>query len=121
MSLHTQLPIHRDASSLLGIGIQIQVNLPRAVKRALGDKIIDHCVEMLDLVARANACKGERRARFIELLLEMQRAVQHLLRVAFNEHFVSPKLWGAATQKLEAIGRQAGGWLKSTREQVPAA
>ncbi len=57
----------------------------------------------------------------IEKLLELQRAVQVLLRVSFDERFVSHKLWGEATLLINSIGAQAGGWLKKTSNRAPAA
>jgi hypothetical protein len=50
MALHTDLPIHRAGVRLLDLAIKAQVQMPRTVKRALGEKITQHCVDMLDLM-----------------------------------------------------------------------
>ena len=55
MALHTDLPIHKTGVQLLSLAIKVQEQMPRGVKRSLGDKISQHCVEMLDLMALANA------------------------------------------------------------------
>jgi hypothetical protein len=39
MALHTELPIHRTGVCLLDLAIKAQVQMPRTVKRALGEKI----------------------------------------------------------------------------------
>ncbi len=115
MALHTSLPIYATGGKLLALAIRIQVQMPRAVKRALGDLVMGHCIDMLNLMALANASMTKAaRAEHIEKLLELQRAVQILLRVSFDEHFVSHKLWGEATLLMDSIGKQAGGWLKKT-------
>lgn len=62
MALHTELPIHRTGVRLLDLAIKAQVQMPRTVKRALGEKITQHCVDMLDLMALANATQRDTRA-----------------------------------------------------------
>jgi hypothetical protein len=122
MALHTALPIYATGGRLLTLAIRIQVQLPRAVKRALGDQVTTHCIDMLNAMALANASmRPVDRTRHIERVLEIQRTVQVLLRVCFDERFVSHKLWGEATLLMDSIGKQAGGWLKKTSNRAPAA
>lgn len=121
MALHHDLPIYRTGSALLSLALDVQTQMPRAFKRSIGQRIHDHCIEMLDAMAMANASQRGDRQRYIEELLKLQRTVTVLLRVSFDRRMVSPKLWAQATQLLESIGRQGGGWLKSARERAPAA
>ena len=53
MAIHTDLPIYRTGVQLLSLAVKAQEQMPRGVKRSLGDKIAQHCVEMLDLMATA--------------------------------------------------------------------
>lgn len=53
MALHTELPIYKTGVQLLALAVKVQEQMPRGVKRSLGDKIAQHCVEMLDLMALA--------------------------------------------------------------------
>jgi hypothetical protein len=55
MAIHTELPIYRTGVQLLALAVKVQEQMPRGVKRSLGDKISSHCVEMLDLMDLANA------------------------------------------------------------------
>jgi citrate lyase gamma subunit len=119
MALHTELPIHRTGVRLLDLAIKAQVQMPRTVKRALGEKITQHCVDMLDLMALANATQHEDRAGYIEQLLARERAVTVLLRVSHDARYISPKLWADSIALLGSIGKQAGGWLKRTN-RAPA-
>jgi len=121
MAIHTQLPIHKKGIELLSLAFKAQVQMPRGVKRSLGDKISHHCIEMLDLMALANATKGSERAAYIQELMKHQRASQVLFRVAHDSRYVSHDLWGKSVQILEDIGRQGGGWLKSATNRAPAA
>lgn len=62
MALHTELPIHRTGVQLLAFAFKAQEHMPRGVKRSLGEKITEHCIEMLDEMALANATQGREQA-----------------------------------------------------------
>ena len=119
MALHTELPIYRTGVRLLDLAVKAQVQMPRTVKRALGEKITQHCVEILDLMALANASQSEVRAGHIDQLLTRQRAITVLLRVSHDARYISPKLWADSIEILGSIGKQAGGWLRSAN-RAPA-
>ncbi|MBS0427573.1 MAG: four helix bundle protein [Proteobacteria bacterium] len=120
MAIHTDLPIYRTGIQLLDLAVSVQEQLPRGLKRIMGEKITQHCVDILELMALANASRHDVRAAHLEELLTRQRAVTVMLRVLFDRRHVSPKLWGQSVQLLGSIGKQAGGWLK-TANRAPAA
>ena len=113
MALHTELPIYRSGVRLLDLAVKAQVQMPRTVKRALGEKITQHCVEILDLMALANASQRALRADYIDQMLTRQRAITVLLRVSHDARYISPKLWADSIELLGSIGKQAGGWIKT--------
>jgi hypothetical protein len=125
MALHTDLPIYRTGVRLLSLAIKAQEQMPRGVKRSLGDKIATHCVEMLDLMALANATQHAERADYIRQLMTQLRAMTVLLRVSHDSRYMSTKLWAESVGLLDSIGKQGGGWLKSsaakTTNKAPAA
>jgi len=121
MALHTELPIYKTGVDLLSLAVKVQEQMPRGVKRSLGDKISQHCVEMLDLMALANATQHAERAAHIHALLKQQRAATVLLRVSHESRYVSHALWGRSVQLLDSIGKQGGGWLKKSHRKAPAA
>lgn len=120
MALHSDLPIHRKGVQLLALAIKAQEQMPRGVKRILGDKITQHCVDLLELMALANATQRDVRAAHLQQLLARQRTVTVMLRVAHDSRYLSPRLWAESVELLGTIGRQAGGWLKSAN-RAPAA
>jgi hypothetical protein len=121
VALHTDLPIYKTGCDLLALAVKAQEQMPRGVKRSLGDKISQYCVDMLDLMALANATQQAERARHIDELLTKLRAATVLLRVSHDSRYLSHKVWGDSVQLLNSIGRQAGGWLKSAKRKAPAA
>jgi hypothetical protein len=121
MALHTELPIHRTGAQLLTLAVKAQEQMPRGVKRHLGDKLSHHCMEMLDRMALANATQQRERAMHIAELLKHQRAATVLLRVGHDARYISTSVWSAAVQLLDSIGKQGGGWLKKSSNLAPAA
>jgi len=121
MAIHTDLPIYRTGVQLLQLAVQVQEQMPRGVKRSLGDKISQHCTEMLDRMALANATKQGERAGHIHALMTHLRATTVLLRVSHDSRYVSHALWAKSVALLDSIGRQGGGWLKSAANKAPAA
>ncbi|MBI3103213.1 MAG: four helix bundle protein [Burkholderiales bacterium] len=119
MALHTQLPIYRTGLELLSLAHSVQEQMPRGMKRTVGEKIAQHCTDILELMALANAAQ-DTRAHYLRELLKHQRTVEVLLRVGFEAQRVSPKLWAQGVQLLGNIGAQAGGWLKSAKNRAPA-
>jgi hypothetical protein len=123
MAIHDQLPIHKTGSQLLGVAARIHAQMRRGYKRSVGEKIVDNCAEMLDLMALANAAVRDRaqRTAHIQKILSHQRAATTWLRIAFDLKLVPHGLWGEATQLLQGVGKQANGWLTRTNEKAPAA
>jgi hypothetical protein len=119
--LHTELPIHQAGAKLLSLALRVEEQMPRGMKRSLGKRLNDACVEMLDFMAMANATKGSQRAQYIQQVLARQRSLTVLLRVSHDNRFVSHKLWGESVLLLDSIGRQGGGWLKNASNKAPAA
>ncbi len=108
MALHTELPIHRTGVRLLALALKVQEQMPRSMKRILGEKITQHCVDMLNLMAMANATKQDVRATHLNELLTLQRAVEVLLRVSHDSRYLSPKLWAESIELLGSIGKPSG-------------
>lgn len=90
MAIHHQLPIHRTGTELLGLAARIHAQMPRGYKRTVGDKIVAHCSEMLDLMALANASRGDQRVAFIRQILQHNRAAAVWLRVGFDLRAPNP-------------------------------
>ena len=60
MALHTQLPIYRIGLELLSLAHRVQEQMPRGIKRTVGEKIAQHCLDILELMALANASREMR-------------------------------------------------------------
>ena len=121
MALYTDLPIYKHGCDLLSLALDVQTQMPRIFKRSLGEKIHALCVEMLESMAMANACRGAERLQQLDNLLRHLRATTAMLRVSHDKRLISLKLWSASVELLDAVGSQAGGWRKQTLGTLSAA
>lgn len=55
MALHTKIPIYRAGLDLLALAHRVQEQMPRGAKRTVGEKIAQHCIDILELMALATA------------------------------------------------------------------
>lgn len=86
MSLAKDLEIYKAADGLLAFALKFQLQVPRAYRVAVGQRISEQSVEILLLVARANAARGEARELHIAKLLEQLEAITALLRAAHSSY-----------------------------------
>lgn len=123
MSLAQDLEIYKAADSLLALSLQVQAQVPRAYRVAVGQRISNECADILLTVARANAARGESREAQIAKLLEHVEAATVLLRASHNLRIISMKVWAASIELTDSVAKQAHGWLKATRKfsAAPAA
>jgi hypothetical protein len=128
MSLAKDLEIYKAADSLLAFALKFQLQVPRAYRVAVGQRISEQSVEILLLVARANAARGEAREFHIAKLLEQLEAITALLRAAHSSYqraqnntvqrLISTKAWAESIELTDSIAKQAHGWLKSARNAI---
>lgn len=114
MSLAQDLEIYKAADALLALALQVQAQVPRAYRVAVGQRISNECADILLTVARANAARGASREGHIAQLLERLEAAIVLLRASHNLKLIPHKVWAASIELTDSIGKQAHGWLKST-------
>ena len=108
MALHTQLPIYRAAYGLLDVVTDLVKNMPRDLKRTIGEKISTECIEIMVLVFRANVASDK--SPYLIELLERQQVIDLLLRLSMDKHLISPKGYAKAVEITTSIGKQANGW-----------
>lgn len=112
MAMHTDLPIHKAAFDLLSMATDITRNIPRDFKAGLGAKVRDECIEVMVLIARANAAKDKR--PHLGSLVERIQVIEFLLRLFKEKRFISIPQHAAAILVTTSIGKQANAWNRST-------
>jgi hypothetical protein len=112
MVMHTELDIYKAAYELLSLATDLTQNIRRDIKASLGRKISDECVDLLVIIARANAAKDK--TPHLTEMIERAQVVDFLLRVLKDKGFITVKQLTPAMKLIASIGKQANGWKKYT-------
>ncbi len=105
-----------QAAYILTVEIyKITSKFSKTYKYTLGEKLKNHCSEMLDVIVAANAAK-EKQKLLRELDAQLEKIRIHL-RLAYDLKIISPGLLGVLNKQLEEIGKQLGGWQKWAENQ----
>lgn len=118
MAMHTDLAIHKVAFDLLSLATDLTRNIPRDFKVSLGSKVRDECIEVMVLIARANAAIDKR--GHLGVLVERIQVIEFLLRLFKEKRFISISQHALAIQLTASIGKQATAWKRFT-QTAPAA
>lgn len=104
------LPIYRDCLRLTDQLMVITPTFPKTFRFNLGERLVNMCLDMLELVNHANSSfdKGP----LLQQLLDRQHLMVMLLRLSAHHRLISVKQHVELSQLLDSIGRQGGGMLK---------
>lgn len=117
MAMHTELSIFKAASGLLQMATNLTKNIPRELKQSLGRRVIDECIDVLMLIARANATQDKR--PHLTHLVEKVQVVELLMRLFKENRFISVDQHARTMEVTTSIGKQANAWKRST-QSAPA-
>lgn len=112
MALHTNTPIYKQAYALLDLSTDLTQHLPRNFRRLLGEAITSECIKIVLLIMRANIARNK--VPYIEELLEHLEVTTVLLRLLVDKRMISRAQFAKAIEITESVGKQAGGWKKSS-------
>ena len=113
MGMHTDLAVYKAAYDLVGLVIDDLVrNMPRNVKRAIGDRLRDECINLTVLIQTANMERNK-----LPPLLDLVKSlgvVVLLLRLARDKHYISTGAYARSALLTTSIGKQANAWRKAS-------
>ena len=117
--VHTQLPIYRAADEFFGLSMDMAKQMPRDLKRLIGEKIRDECLGIMLCIQSANTAQDK--APHLVELVERSNTAGALLRFSVNRRLIPRSKYAVAVQLLDSIGKQATGWRKASLATSPAA
>jgi hypothetical protein len=112
MAATSNLPIYKVAYDLFGVVTDAVRNMPRDVKQLVGSRVATEAMDIVTLIFRANAAINK--VPHLSELLERLEVINLLLRLARDKRLISTKAYAAAIKLTEQVGKQAGGWRKSS-------
>jgi hypothetical protein len=113
-------PLYTLAMEWLGWTLDRTAGLPRSHRFTFGERVDRLTLDCLELVIEAIYLPPERKAaplRRLNLNLEKLRVFWRLIH---ERHWISQQQLLFATQRLDELGRMAGGWLKDAERRAQA-
>lgn len=117
MSLSEELPIFKSSYDQLERIVDLEKDMPRMLRYALGEKLLDLCLDMLGKIYDANMTIGDdsqKHDKIVSLIISY-RKLQMLLRVIYRRKAMSTGRYAELVKLLDSIGRQATGWKNHTK------
>ncbi len=114
MAQYEHLPIYKQTYDILLRTMTATKNFPREYKYTLGQKIKDELIDIVILIYRANSAKNKE--QHIQEIMERIQAVQLLMRLSHDMKILPRRHYAALSEMTENLGKQAQGWLKSSRK-----
>ena len=106
------LPIYVASKNLMQEVTSAVKDFPRNFRPTLGAMIMGEALELLLYIYRANAAQDK--TPHITQALEKAQVTETLMQLAFDLKLVSPEIYITCIDLTEYIGRQGGGWRKSS-------
>lgn len=113
MAQYQHLPIYKLTYDLLIRAMYATKQFPREYKYTLGQRIKDEITELVVLIYRANSAVDKE--AHIAAILERIQVVQLLVRLCHDMHIMQIRHYAILAGMTDKLGRQAQGWLKSSR------
>jgi hypothetical protein len=114
-----KLPLYKAVYDFFQEMVNLTRHFPKDLHYTLGDKIVDHVLEMNTCLYRAlhlpKSADGyaEAKSRTIERIGELLDTVRFLLRTSFDMRLYNVERFAEVSAKIEGISKQLTGWKKS--------
>jgi hypothetical protein len=114
-----KLPLYKAVYDFFQEMVHLTRHFPKDLHYTLGDKIVDHVLEMNTCLYRAlhlakdAAGYAAAKSGSIERIVELLDAVRFLLRTSFDMKLYNVERFAVVSAKIDSIGKQLTGWKKS--------
>ena len=90
---------------------------PRVHRFTVGDRVMTTSLEVLDRLLEAQFDRKGRRQALHRANLDLER-LRYLVRLSRDLNCISLKHYDHAARRLVEVGRQVGGWLRHSRDEI---
>ncbi len=86
-------------------------NFPRAHRFTVGERLTCQTLDLLTTLVEAAYARDK--LKLLDLAIRRINGIRYLLRLAKDLKLFSAESWAFSAERLDEIGRMAGGWKKS--------
>lgn len=107
-----KLRIYRETLEFMNLLHKYIRNMPRFEKYIIGDKMLNHSLDLVEYIARANRDEKERAYWLTEFLVIFE-SIKALLNISVDKHLITLNMLEKLLPKIQSIEKQATAWKKS--------
>ena len=90
-------------------------NFPRAHRFTVGERLTSQTLDLLTTLVEAAYARDKR--PLLDIATRRVNAIRYLLRLAKDLKLLTSDSWAFSAEKLDEIGRMAGGWQKQAAKK----
>lgn len=113
--VHNNIPIIQKSYDLYKLFYEYTKKFPKSDKYALGEKIKNLILELLEQLIEAETAKKDWKEPILEKASRKLGLLKILARLANDIKVLEDKKYLTAQDHIMEIGRQIGGWIKAVR------
>lgn len=116
MAKNEELPIFLDCYQVLTHLLNLVPKMPKVFRFNVGQRMLDACLDMIDLAFEANSQYNQAKIPYINQLMNRHSTLRMLLRQMKEHGVIDSRQQAMYILLLDKIGKQANGWKKHYSE-----
>jgi hypothetical protein len=112
------LSILEHLISCYKVWFELKVHLPKNARYTLGEKIDDLFIETIELIFTAQYLKRGEKLSVLEKANAKFDLLKFFLQILWETKNIETKHYGLLSQKLDAVGKMLGGWLRKLETEA---
>ena len=108
----SELKVYRDTFQLTKLILEVVKHFPKLAKYTIGQRAIDTCLNLLDLIQIINMSEARERQTYLLRFITNAEKLKILMRLAVEEQIISLTKQSQIALLQASIGKQISGWKK---------
>ena len=108
----SELKVYRDTFNLTKLILEVVKQFPKLAKYTIGQRAIDTCLNLLDLIQMINMSQLREREQYFLKFIMYAEKLKILVRLAVEEQIISLTKQSQIALLQASIGKQISGWKK---------
>lgn len=117
---HSILPITEHLTSAYKAWHEFLAHVPRDFRYTLGAKIDRSLIETAELLFIASYLEKEQKLGYLRKAATRLDLAKFFLQILWEVRAIDNKKYATLSEKLDAVGRMLGGWIKGILSKSPA-
>lgn len=110
------LPVVQRLVSVYKLWLEFQDNIPKKLRRTLGEKIDSYFLDTIELLLTASYLGKEQKLPYLQKAGNKLDILKFFLQIAWEIKAIDNKKYILFSEHLNEIGKMLGGWIKGLQK-----